>query len=296
MNEWVIIGVPSSAGAHHAGQDLAPDALRAAGLTGQLTKAGLTVEDAGNLPGAVFEADRANPAARSVRAVARVAADVAGAVAAVAADGKLPLVLGGDCTITLGAIAGMQRRYPDAGLVYLDGDTDVNVPGDGSGILDAMGVSHLLGRGAPELTHLGQSVPLLEPARLAILGPDPRETTDEGRAFLASAGVDLQEAPALIADPAGAAKRAVAAVTAASGRYLVHFDIDVVDSGDLPLGNYPHYGSGVSLGAALTALRVLCSDPAFAGLVLTEVNPTYDPDDRELGRLVSGLGTALAAS
>jgi arginase len=296
MNEWVIIGVPSSAGAHHAGQDLAPDALRAADLTGQLTNAGLTVEDAGNLPGAVFEADHANPAARSVRAVARVAADVAGAVAAVAADGKLPLVLGGDCTITLGAIAGMQRRYPDAGLVYLDGDTDVNVPGDGSGILDAMGVSHLLGRGAPELTHLGQSVPLLEPARLAILGPDPRETTDEGRAFLASADVNLQEAPALIADPAGAAKHTVAAVTAASGRYLVHFDIDVVDSGDLPLGNYPHYGSGVSLEAALTALRVLCSDPAFAGLVLTEVNPTYDPDGRELGRLVSGLGTALAAS
>lgn len=296
MREWVIIGVPASAGAHHAGQDLAPDALRAAGLAGSLAAAGLTVTDGGNLPGAVFAADRANQAARNVAAVAGVAARVADAVDAAAGDGKLPLVLGGDCTITIGAVAGLRRRHRDGGLIYLDGDTDIGVPGDGgSGILDSMGVSHLLGRGASELTHLGGTAPLLEPARLAILGADPRETSDAGREFLASAGVHLQEAPALIADPAAAAKRAVTAVTAASGRYLVHFDIDVVDSGDLPLGNFPHYGSGVSLDTALTALRELCSHPALAGLVLTEVNPTHDPGGRELGRLARGLGAALAA-
>ena len=33
----------------------------------------------------------------------------------------------------------------------------------------------------------------------------------------------------------------------------------------------------------------------FAGLVLTEVNPTYDPAGSELGRLVDGLGKALGA-
>jgi arginase len=158
-----------------------------------------------------------------------------------------------------------------------------------------MGISHMLGRGAPELTQLGGTTPLLEPARLAIIGADPRETSDGGREYLSRAGVDLQEAPAVIADPPGAAKRAVTAVTAATSKYLVHFDIDVVDSGDLPLGNFPHYGSGISLDAALTVLRVLCSDPAFAGLVLTEVNPTHDPAGAELARLVDGLGWALSA-
>jgi arginase len=294
MNEWVIIGVPTSAGAHYGGQERAPDALRAADLAGRLTEAGLTVTDAGNLPGAVFAVDHQQQGARNVAAVARVANEVADAVARTMADGKLPLVLGGDCTITLGAVAGLRRRHPDGGLVYLDGDTDVSLPSEGSGVLDSMGVSHLLGRGAPELTHLGGAVPLLEPARLAILGPDPRETTDDGRAFLSQAGVDLQEAPAFMADPAAAAKRAVAAVTSASERYLVHFDIDVVDSGDLPLGNFPHYGSGVTLDAALAALRVLCADPACTGLVLTEINPTHDPAGSELDRLVRGLALALA--
>jgi arginase len=296
VNEWSIIGVPTSAGAHHAGQDLAPAALRAAGLPDRLTRGGLTVTDAGDLPGEVFTADREHPAARNVAAVARVAGEVADAVAAAVGADKVPFVLGGDCTITIGAVAGLLRNHPDGGLIYLDGDTDLGVPGDdGSGILDSTGISHMLGRGARELTHIAGTAPLLEPARLAIIGADPRETTDAGRNYLVQAGVNLHEAPAVIQDPAGAAKRAVTAVTAASGYYLVHFDIDVVDSGDLPLGNFPHYGSGVTLDAALTALRVLCGDPAFAGLVLTEVNPTHDPAGSEIGRLVDGLGNALAA-
>jgi arginase len=296
MSDWSIIGVPTSAGAHHAGQDLAPAALRAAGLPGRLARAGLAVTDTGDLPGEIFTADRAHPAARNVAAVARVAGEVADAVAAAIGDGKVPFVLGGDCTITIGAVAGLHRVHAEGGLIYLDGDTDLGVAGDeGSGILDSMGIAHMLGRGARELTHLAGTAPLLEPAKLAIIGADPRETTDAGREYLSRAGVDLQEAPVVIADPPGAAKRAVTAVAAATDKYLVHFDIDVVDSGDLPLGNFPHYGSGVSLDAALAVLRVLCSDPGFAGLVLTEVNPTHDPAGAELARLVDGLGWALSA-
>src|SRR6266567_9280386 len=208
MSDWVMIGVPTSAGAHHAGQDLAPDALRAAGLADRLTAAGLSVSDAGNLPGSVFTADRSGAGVRNLAAVAKVAAGVADAVADVTASGRLPLVLGGDCTITIGAMAGFRRHEPAGALVYVDGDADLGVPGDGgSGIGDSMGISHLLGHGAPELTGLGGQIPLLEPARLAILGSDPRETSDAGRAFLAEQGVSLQEAPAFSADPAGAAER-----------------------------------------------------------------------------------------
>jgi arginase len=297
MNEWVMIGVPTSAGAHHAGQELAPDALRAAGLADRLAAAGQKVTDAGNLQGSVFAADRGVTGARNLAAVVRVAAEVAEAVAGIAGAGQMPLVLGGDCTITLGAVAGLKRQHPDAGLLYVDGDADLGVPGDGgSGILDSMGVSHLLGQGAPELAGLGGEVPLLIPARLAILGSDPRESTDADRRFLAEQAVSFQEAPAFAADPAGAAERALAAVTAASGPFLIHFDVDVVDSADLPLGNFPHYGSGVRLDQVVTALRLLRAHPSFAGLVLTEVNPTHDPAGTELGRLADALVTALAGS
>lgn len=81
-NDWVVIGVPTSAGAHHAGQDLAPAALRAAGLTGRLRGAGQTITDVGDLPGGVFAVDHDRPRSRNLGAVVRVAREVADAVAA----------------------------------------------------------------------------------------------------------------------------------------------------------------------------------------------------------------------
>ncbi len=300
MRDWIIIGVPSSAGAHHAGQDRAPDALRAAGLLDRLRAAGDSARDAGNLPGAAFAVDRDHPGRRNLPAVARVAAEVADAVAAAVSDEahplQLPLIVGGDCTITLGVVAGFRRRHPDVGLVYVDGDADLGMPDSGgSGIFDSMGISHLLGRGVPELTGLGGAAPLLAPARLALVGGDPRETDDAGREFLAAQRVSFQEAPALIADPAGAAKRALAAIEAASGPVVVHFDVDVIDSGDLPLGNFPHYGSGVLAGHVTACLQVLQRHPSFAGLVLTEVNPGHDPDGSLLSRYLDALIAGVAS-
>jgi arginase len=297
MSDWVVIGVPTSAGAHHAGQERAPAALRQAGLIDRLRAAGVSVTDAGDLPGAAFAVDHEHPAGRNLAAVAGVAGQVADAVAGHLAAGRLPLVLGGDCTITLGVIAGFRRQHPDVGLVYVDGDADVSTPGPdsgSSGIFDSMGVTHLLGHGAPELAGLAGPPPLLPPERLALVGGDPRETGLAGRKFLAEAGVSFQEGPALAADPVGVARRAIAEVSAASGPVVVHFDVDTVDSGDLPLCNFPHYGSGVTLEHAVACLRELRAHPSFAGLVLTEVNPTHDVDGSQLDRYVDAMVTAIA--
>ena len=294
MADWVMIGAPSSAGAHHAGQERAPAALRQAGLLDRLRAAGVTISDAGDLPVTPFAVDHGHPRARNLAAVVTVARQVADAVAGQLESGLLPLVVGGDCTITLGVIAGFRRRYPDVGLIYADGDADLSRPDSGgSGIFDSMGVAHLLGQGAAELAGLDGPPPLLEPSRLAIVGSDPRETDDAGRRFLAEAGVSFQEAPALIADPAGAAQRALAAVTPASGPLVVHFDVDMIDSGDLPLGNFPHYDSGARLEHAVALLRVLRAHPSFAGLVLTEVNPTHDADGSQIDRYVNAIAEML---
>jgi len=158
-----------------------------------------------------------------------------------------------------------------------------------------MGITHLLGGGAPELAGLGGESPMLTPDRLAIIGSDPRETTDAGRRHLRDLQVSLTEAPAFVEDPVGAARRALAAISGDTRKVLLHFDIDVVASADLPLGNFPHYGSGVHLEDALAALGAVRADPSFAGLVLTEINPTYDPAGTELDRLVDGLVTVLSA-
>jgi arginase len=38
----------------------------------------------------------------------------------------------------------------------------------------------------------------------------------------------------------------------------------------------------------------LCASPAFAALVLTEVNPTHDPGGELLDRYVDGVAAALS--
>jgi arginase len=296
-NDWVMIGVPSSAGAHHAGQDRAPAALRAAGLVERLAAAGVRITDAGDLPGSVFAVDHEHPRARNLAAVVDVARSVAAAVAHHVARGQRPLVVGGDCTITLGVIAGFQRVHPDVGLAYVDGDPDLGaLSPDASGILDSTGIVHLLGGGEPELASLAGAPPLLDGSRLAMLGCDPREQTEQGRKFLADKRVSYAEGPQLSADPEATARAALAALTASSGPVVVHYDVDVVDSGDLPLGNFPHYDTGVRLSDVTACLRVLLADPACAGLVLTEVNPSYDPDGSQLDRYLTGLTTALAGA
>jgi arginase len=292
--EWVMIGVPSSAGAHHAGQDKAPAALRAAGLLEKLRAAGVRISDAGDVAGSVFAVDHEHPRARNLTAVVAAARAVADAVAAEVAAGRRPLVVGGDCTITIGVVAGFLRVNPNVGLAYLDGDADLgDLSSDGSGILDSTGIRHLLGEGEPELANLAGAVPMLDGTRLAMLGCDPREQTDAGRRFLAARRVSATEGPSLVADPEGTARQALAAL-GRSGPIVVHFDVDVVDSGDLPLGNYPHYGSGVRLDQAAACLRVLVFDPGCAALVLTEVNPSYDADGSQLERYVSAVTSALA--
>ena len=71
---------------------------------------------------------------------------------------------------------------------------------------------------------------------------------------------------------------------------------DAVDSADLPLANYPHHGKGLTFDAAVTVLRELCASPAFAALVLTEVNPTHDPRGELLDRYLDGVAAALSSN
>ena len=107
-----------------------------------------------------------------VATVARATAErVAGALATDAAV----LVLGGDCTVELGTVAGAIAGTPSVGVVYIDLDTDLNTPGSTSdGALDWMGVAHMLGveGTVPELVALGPRVPLLTGEQVCFFAND----------------------------------------------------------------------------------------------------------------------------
>jgi arginase len=292
---FTVLGAPTSAGAHHAGLELTPAALRGRGLIEKLWAAGLDVEDAGDVAGATFARDASSTEFRNLGAVVRVAAVVADAVAGIGARGRIPIVLGGDCTVSVGLVAGLQRVHPAVRVAYFDGDADLPSTGGGSGILDATGVAHLLGLLDSPLGRLGPHSPMLAPSDLVLLGFDPDDPDSCAPDVLAGLP-DLRrfDYRALRGDPEGVAVAAARAASATGAAVAVHFDVDSIDSADLPLANYPHYGTGVSVATARLVLGELLRAPGFAGLSLTEVNTTHDPSGAELDRYLDLVVGALA--
>ena len=288
-----LIGVPSSAGAHGPGQEKAPSALRQAGLLGALREAGLEVEDLGDLPVVRFAPDRVERRRQSQSQVVRVARQVGEAVARAVERELIPIVLGGDCTITLGVVAGLLRHQPDLGLIYFDGDADLTTPEmTHSGIFDSMGVAHLIGQGDPDLAHIGPRFPLLPQDRIVLFGFHPYEIEpDESRVLEASA---MTKYPVTSMDdrPVELAAQARARLEERARAVAVHFDVDVMDSAEIPLADWPHYDA-LSFGDAMRCLSVFVGSPKLAALVVTEINPDNDPDGLLVRQFIDAFAGAL---
>jgi arginase len=288
-----LIGVPSSAGAHGPGQEKAPSALRDAGLLGALREAGLEVEDLGDLPVARFQPDPANRKRQSRSKVIEVAQQVADRVAAAVERDLVPLVLGGDCTITLGVVSGLVRGQPDLGLIYFDGDADMTTPDTThSGIFDSMGVSHLIGQGDPQVSHLGPRFPLLPPDRIALFGFHPYEVEPNEQQLLETSAIPQYPVTSMGDRPVERAAEALARLEERAPAIAVHFDVDVMDSAEIPLANWPHYDA-LAFGDAMRCLRVFVGTPKLAALVVTEINPDHDPDGLLVAQFVDAFADAL---
>ena len=273
--------------------DLAPAAIRNAGLAGELTARGHRVRDAGDVPGFRRRPDPAHLDRQNIGEVVRVALGTAAAVATVVASGDVPLVIGGDCTVTVGVMAGFRRAGPPAALLYLDGGPDLYTPGGiAYGNVDAMGVAHLLGLPGsdPLLTGVGGGSPLLRPAEVVVFGDAlPEEGDDPERRLIDELGLVRIPAAEVHADPEAAARRALAAVRAAGERFVLHFDVDVLGHAHLPLANMPNPDAepwGLDIAEVVAGLRIVTADDRFAGLVLTEVDPGNAPDASTLQEYV----------
>ncbi|MEV2241771.1 arginase family protein [Micromonospora sp. NPDC049891] len=292
---WDVIGAPSSAGAHTPGVERAPAALREAGLV-ELLRQAAEVDDVGDVPPFRWRPDPARPNGQNATEVLRVAADVAQRVEASVRRGRSPLVLGGDCTVTMGLVAGHERAGSPVALVYVDGGPDLYTPlTRANGNLDAMGLAHLLGLPGtlPEVAAVGGAVPLLNPERVVVYG-DSLPPGDHEYDLVAELGIDHVPASEVHADPIAAAHRARAAAEDAAAAFVVHFDVDVLNFVDAPLADVPE-PDGLTLDEASATLATLVASPRFAGLSVTEINPDHLPDTDLLPRFARILAGALSA-
>jgi arginase len=290
-----VIGVPSSMGAFAPGQERAPRALRDAGLIEGLTGAGFDVRDHGDGEVRRWFPDREHPFAQHVEAVRDVALETARRVTAAAA---FSLVLGGDCTIELGTVAGLQGRLDGrVGLLYFDLHADMNTPSTVRwGALDSMGTAHALGDdlAEPLLSKAFARTPLLRPDEVWLFGHGYGQ--DHERERIASLGIGRTPVEDVAADPSGAAEQALDRFAGTVDHVAVHLDVDVIDFVDLPLQENVDRNEGLSFDATMAALGTLLAHPAAASFTVCELNPDHDPDGSAVPRFVDGIVGALTAA
>lgn len=297
MRAIALIGAPSSAGAYAPGQEKAPEALRRAGLADRLRRAGYACHDFGDVEGFRWRADPRSPHAMNVAQVAAVASAVAAEVARARSMSLLPLVLGGDCTIELGTLAGSLAPPDRTGLIYFDLDADLNTPETTTdGALDWMGVAHMLGLpGALDrLTEIGPCQPMLAAEELLLFGVG--NITGPEQAVIDRHAIEVVDAATVRNDPASAAARAIEWARSFD-QVLIHFDVDVIDYENYPLAENVRRKCGITVDAAMASLTILLSTDNLAGLTVCEINPDHGAEEGAtivdfVNRLAGSFGEA----
>jgi arginase len=272
--------------------------MRQMGLVTALRAAGVAVVDHGDSPIWRWRPDQTQRTAQNLVVVAEQAHTTAARVREIVRLGQIPLVLGGDCTIELGVVAGHLPTQDRLALLYFDLHPDLNIPASvPEGALDWMGVAHLLGieGAADNLTRIGPRFPLLADDDLLLFAYGPEQSTSWEREIIERRGLHGIPVAEVRAAPESAAAAALAQLASRCDRLLVHFDVDVIDFTDAPLSENTGRNQGVSFAQAFAALRVLLASDRLAALTITELNPDHGAEDGvTLARFIAALVDALA--
>ena len=295
-----LIGVPTSAGAFAPGQEQAPRALRDAGLVESLRQAGVQVRDHQDREAWRWRPDRDNRRAQNLSKVVEIVADTAQRVAEAVSAGEATVVLGGDCTVGIGTVAGHLTSGERLGLVYFDTHADLNVPSSvREGALDWMGLAHMLGEegAAPELVNVGTRTPLLEADQVVLFAWGNEQATPFERSVIDRRNIGVISVDQVSAGPEQAALRARELLEDRCERLLVHFDVDVIDFTDVPLSENSGRNEGLAYDHALTALQTLLASPRLAGVTITELNPDHtEQGARSIERFVAAISGSLSSA
>jgi arginase len=292
-----VLGVPSSLGAHAPGQERCPSAFRRAGLVERLVAAGFGVDDLGDLAKTRYSPDRAHPRAQNADAVAAVAREIEAALVGAFEHGQPVLVIGGDCTIEVGVVAGLARSVERVGLLYIDAGPDLNTPTSVRlGFLDWMGMSHLLGEpgATSQLSRVGPRFPLLRAENVILVGAERDELTEHEKRRVVELGIRTYWSDEIRQSPMASAKEALAEMEQRADAILVHFDVDVIDFLDFPAADFPTINAGLRFEEAMACIDIFVASPKWRGLTIAEFNPDHvDEDEQLVATFVDRLVAAL---
>lgn len=277
-----LIGVPLQVGAGQLGCEMAPSALRIAGLKGALEELGHRVSDLGNVaPAPLKDIAHPNPAVHHLPETVAWTEMLIETAYRESADG-LPIFMGGDHAISAGTVAGLARRAAERKrpffVLWLDAHTDFHtLETTKSGNLHGTPVAYYTGRDGfsgyfPPLSHP------VDPNHICMIGirsVDPAE-----RAALDGSGITVHDMRNI--DEHGVAvllRSFLAGVEAVDGLLHVSFDVDFLDPAIAPAVGTTVPG-GATFREAHLVMEMLHDSGLVSSLDLVELNPFLDERGR----------------
>jgi arginase len=296
MPKYAILEAPSALGhvPEHRGVERAPEALLGAGLAD-----GLAARRAGRVPAEGYSPVR-DPRTKILnpQALADYSGALADALGALLDDGEFPVVLGGDCSILLGAALALKRRGR-YGLLYIDGDADFYQPEVNpiGGAASASDLAFATGRGPDIVCDLEGQRPLVRDDDVAVFASrDAADRERRGCQPLPPDMLELDREQVRGLGAAAAAEQAVAFLTRPDGPqgFWIHVDVDVFDETIMRAVDDPR-PNGLGWEDLVSALRVAIGSGAAVGLQTAIYNPDFDPDGSNGRGLAATIRSVLVA-
>ncbi|MFY9521135.1 MAG: arginase [Caldicoprobacterales bacterium] len=283
-----IIGVPIDLGANRRGVDMGPSAIRYAGLRRELLNMGFDYRDRGNIPVDVIEFEEPlSTRARHLDQINVVNEALAKQVNLSLLDGAFPVVLGGDHSIAVGTVFGVQSVLKNVGILWIDAHTDFNtLETTITGNVHGMPLAALTGVGAQEMAPFRtEDMPFVNPEKVVIIGArdiDPKEADlikKSGITIFTITDIDMYGMRSVM-------EMALDIVTKDTVGYHVSFDMDVLNPTEAPGVGTPIYG-GLTYREEKLAAEIISSNNGIRSLELVEVNPTLDTRNQTAEMAVS---------
>ena len=280
-----LVGIPLDLGAKNLGVDIGPDAFRHQNIVEKLSKAGLTVQDAGDiLAKDRSELDPGNPRLRYAEEIVRISEESARLAHDAIQSGNKVVALGGDHSINLGVASGASAALEgNIGLIYLDAHGDMNTPETTeTGNIHGMHLASLLGFGDEALINVHAAGAKIKTANLLHIGGSDLDQPE----------VELMEREQiphftlfdLLCDGMRPLLKMIDELAARVDNIWVSLDLDVIDRLYAPGAGMPNpAGLGYREIAALAEyIGKKCN---VVGMDVVEYNPLQDVEKKtaELG-------------
>jgi arginase len=286
MLPLALLDAPLDSSGAGRGEERAAAALRSAGLVEKLAAV-----DAGTADARIRD-ERRDPSTGIVGAddIRRASAVISVGVRELLGASRCPLVLGGDCSLLLGAFSALPAG---CGLWFVDGHADF-FDGETSPTGEAadMDLAILTGHGPPGFPE-ERDVPLLEPTAALLLGHRPSDLNPD----VASENARLDPAITALTAPEIRGREPATVGTEAAARLAnrpawLHLDLDVLDEAVLPAVSYPQ-PLGLDWDELIALARPLAAAPNLVGVSVADFNPDLDADGAHAARVVEALGRIL---